>query len=407
MNDYISLYNLYYQNREEYEEKYLSRYQSESSIHYDFLIGKNPAFMFLHPNHYSLVVEIEKLDKDLFALSNLLPDIAKDHFIKNTLISEIQNTNDIEGVISTRKEISEILAQMELRHGDRLFGMVNRYRFLMDKKKVPLSTPNDIRTIYDELVSQEIQESDPNDQLDGTLFRQKTVYLFRASGKKLHEGVNPESEIIDMLSRAMTYLHELKLPALVRIALFHYLFGYIHPFYNGNGRVNRFISSYLLSEEYTSIIAYRLSQQIKQERKLYYEAFEKANSDKNKGDIGTFVMMFLSIVRDAFQSTLNELDERYSRLRHYSKKIDQSMFANSKIGNILYIIVQCSLFAEEGLKIEEIANYANQSEVWTRGKIKDLMRYNYIQKSKQGYFYLYQANLSKLDEISFSGSSNV
>lgn len=63
----------------------------------------------------------------------------------------------------------------------------------MQKKEFKLSTLNDIRKVYDDLVNEEIIRNDSGYKLDGTLFRKNTVYLKSATGKTLHEGINTES----------------------------------------------------------------------------------------------------------------------------------------------------------------------------------------------------------------------
>ncbi len=42
---------------------------------------------------------------------------------------------------------------------------------------------------------------------------------------------------------------------LVSIAVFHYLFGYVHPFYDGNGRMARYLSSIFCSEKEVLFLA--------------------------------------------------------------------------------------------------------------------------------------------------------
>lgn len=396
--EYQILYNLYYQNKEKYEELYQERINSEATKHLEFEINGSKAFWYFHPEHHAMIADIYRLDKKIYSVASQLPSIALDYYIKSTLITEIKNTNDIEGVVSTRKEIKEILEQLSIKTHDRLFGMVNRYAFLMEQRAFNLDTPSDLRKLYDELVSQEIQESDPKDELDGTIFRKNTVFIHKASGKKLHEGINPESEIISNISNALNLLRDESMDILVRISLFHYLFGYVHPFYNGNGRVSRFISSYLLSRNFTPLIGYKLSQQVKEQRNYYYEAFEKTNDPKNKGDLGTFTYYFLSIIKKAFIKAENELTERSNKLDHYQELIDH-LKIQIKDKMLIFILVQNSLFADEGVNMDQLSIHIEQSIAWVRKKITDLENQNLIVKTRQGHNYLYQINLTSLEAL--------
>lgn len=93
------------------------------------------------------------------------------------------------------------------------------------------------------------------------------------------------------MEKALQFLHTDSCDYLLRIAVFHYLFGYIHPFYDGNGRTSRFISSYLLSQKLNSSIGYRLSYTIKEHLPQYHEAFKICNHYNNKGDLTPFAEM--------------------------------------------------------------------------------------------------------------------
>ena len=59
---------------------------------------------------------------------------------------------------------------------------------------------------------------------------------------------NTESKIIETMNQALTLLNDEDIDVLIRSAIFHFVFGFIHPFYNGNGRMARFISSYKMSD---------------------------------------------------------------------------------------------------------------------------------------------------------------
>ena len=82
--------------------------------------------------------------------------------------------------------------------------------------------------------------------------------------------------MIETMDAALKILHSQDLPLLVRLGLFHYFFAYIHPFYDGNGRTDRFITSYFLKKNFHLLLGLRLSVYIKRNRKAYYKLFEEA-----------------------------------------------------------------------------------------------------------------------------------
>ncbi len=150
--------------------------------------------------------------------------------------------------------------------------------------------------LYDEL-----KEEDENNLPDGEIFRKNVVHVFKSGEKIVHTGIMPESKIIDYMDKALGILNDTTIDILIRVALFHYLFGYIHPFYDGNGRMNRFISSYILSKSFHKVIGFRLSMTIKESLTQYLDVFCHTNDPRNKGDISTFIYEFLDIIYKSYQ----------------------------------------------------------------------------------------------------------
>ena len=64
-------------------------------------------------------------------------------------------------------------------------------------------------------------------------FRRKSVSVYSPHMKEIHRGISGETEIIACMEKALFILHNKSIPPLIRISVFHYLFGYIHPFYDG------------------------------------------------------------------------------------------------------------------------------------------------------------------------------
>ena len=77
--------------------------------------------------------------------------------------------------------------------------------------------------------------------------RQGAVDIW-ASSKVKHTGVSPESKIEQMISQMINLVEGGAVPAVYSAFLAHFLFEYIHPFYDGNGRTGRYLLALYLSE---------------------------------------------------------------------------------------------------------------------------------------------------------------
>ncbi|WP_409373627.1 Fic family protein [Ureibacillus thermosphaericus] len=66
--------------------------------------------------------------------------------------------------------------------------------------------------------------------------------------------------MINELEKLLVFMNQPnEVPEIIKVAIGHYFFGYIHPFYDGNGRTSRFISSLYLSKTLGNILALSLS----------------------------------------------------------------------------------------------------------------------------------------------------
>lgn len=256
---YRLLSSIFYSNNNEYLKIYSDRYNSESSYRFDFNIKGNNAFLVINHDIVQRIETIYTLDRDLLEKMNRVPPIALQQYTKKCLVDEIKMTNEIEGVNSTRKEINEILNdKTENNKNKRLYGLVKKYELLMEEE-IKLNCCKDIRDLYDELVLEEVIEEDLKNKPDGRVFRKEKVYVQNSTGKIIHYGIYPEEDIIFNMIKGLNILNNDEYNYMIRIAVFHYLFGYIHPFYDGNGRTSRFISSYLLSKKLQFLVSYKLS----------------------------------------------------------------------------------------------------------------------------------------------------
>lgn len=397
MKEYVLLSSLYYNHKDQYEKLYQTRIQSEESVHLNFKIGEYPAFYMETPELIRKVVEITRLDKEIALLSKQLPGIALRQYINKCLIDEIVITNNIEGVHSTRREIGEILDSLEEKSNRRFYGLVNKYATLLSGENLEIRNSLDIRTLYDEMFLAEVTEEDPKDAPDGEIFRKEPVDVVNATQKVIHEGVYPESEIIRKMNEAMDILNDDNLEPLFRIPIFHYLFGYIHPFYNGNGRLNRFISSYYLSRILEPVLGYRLSYTIKENVNRYYKAFRIVNDKINRGDVTPFVFVYLDFINESALNLKESLERKVGDLKQLSEQIPQLPSGKEKkFRKLYYVLLQASLFSEIGISTNELLKYLGISRPTLQKRLQIIEDNNLLITEKREPNKFYQLNLENM-----------
>lgn len=390
---------LFHMGVKEYKEEYERRFNDENTIHLPINIGENPAFICQTPEIYKQIIEIERLDKKVFTLYKSFPGIAIEQYTNNCLIDEVILTNNIEGVHSTRKEIGEILQDLSSHNKrNRFVGLIAKYVMLERRQPMSFKTCLDIRKVYDDIFYEEIKATDPENLPDGEIFRRSAVEVQSATQKVIHKGLMPESRIIETFEQSLAVLNDNDIDIFIRIAVFHYLFGYIHPFYDGNGRTSRFISSYLLSQQLTPLIGFRLSYTIKENISKYYKAFDVCNAPHNKGELTPFVEMFLNIVELSMQQLLETLKEKKQKWDYYCQRIGALPNAE-KIDIYLYdLLIQAALFSNIGISREDIIKQLELSENTVRNRLKLIPESLLIVNRQKGKKY-YLLNLYEADKL--------
>jgi Fic family protein len=324
-----------------------------------------------------------QLDKNISQIQHELPNAALIQFANRCLVDEIKLTNDIEGIYSTRKELASVLNEVGNKaNKKRFYGLLNKYKMLISDNEFALNTSTDIRDIYNDLVLKEVSEDCADNVPDGEIFRKDMAEVTTPTQKVIHKGAYPETKIIQLMEQALNILNRKEIPILVRISVFHYLFGYIHPFYDGNGRTSRFISSYLLSKEFEFLIGFRLSYTIKAHIKEYYDAFKECNDEKNLGDLTPFIIMFLNIILESFQNLYDALEKRINYLLKFSNVIDSNSKMSDDLKAFANILIQVSLFSNEGITKKQLGLELDISESTVNKRLAKLREMGLLLEEK-------------------------
>ena len=400
--EYELLSKIFYKKPTEYESIYDARFNSEASIKLPIKIHENVGFIFNTNEITKLLVKIYKTINKINLLRTHLPNIAINSYIIKSLKDEIALTNEIEGVRSTRKEIEDAIDSIKNDKSARFKGLVDKYFKLISNEIIPLNNCEDIRTIYDALVLPEIEKENLP---DGILFRKEPVQVVSATQKEKHRGIMPESKIIESLDLCLDFLKSDDIDSLIKISAFHYLFGYIHPFYDGNGRTSRFISSYLIKNELDVLLALKLSYTVKNNINKYYKAFDVCNDRKNKGDITFFVVTFLELLSQASDDLYTKIADLNDQLNYYNNIINtlvNEKVLNNKQEKCIFILCQNRLFDDTYMNMNTLTELLEKSDTTTRKILKSLESKNLLVKSRNKNQYLYSANLDSLSSQNFT-----
>lgn len=400
---FISLTKYFYQHtQEEYETEYIRRLEAPFTVHFNIPIHQYnrtsayPAFLCYTGEILRLVEKFYKTYEQFLYTVNTVPPVVLYQFTRLSIVEEVKSTNDIEGVRSTKKEIREIIEKKGA-HYHRLQSVVHQYLELLGEEEIKFDTCQDIRNFYDDFTHQEITRENPQNRLDGSLFRKEPVQIEAATGKTIHQGLYPESRIIEALDQALRILHSEEYPLLIRLALFHYFFVYIHPFYDGNGRTDRFITSYFLSRQFHRLLAVRLSIYIKRNKSRYYHMLEEADSERNRGDMTPFVMGFLEILIGSTEDTIGVLSRKNEQMRKYESRIDAFQLKDKLLKEIYITLLQAALFYGEGISMADLMKVTGKNRGTIQKRIDEIPG-NHLIVTKAGKTNYYKLNLMLFKE---------
>lgn len=386
---YISLKKIYYTDTNNYDMEYNKRFQAVTSKHFPIEIKQYnrengyPAFLCYTEEIILLIENFYKNYFNLFKMKQQAPPILLRQFVLSSLIDEIKSTNDIEGVHSTKKQIKDILESQPISKDFlHLKSVVDKYNKIINNEDICFKSCQDIRKFYDTFALDEVLAEHPDWKPDGKIFRKDPVEITSATDKVLHQGVYPEEKLINNISVALNILNDKEIPFLIRVIIFHYFFGYLHPFYDGNGRTARFIFSYYLAKEFDEIVALRLSVIIKRYKKKYYEIFQDTDNAYNRGDLTIFVQTFLEMLNKAIKEAIDILQKKLTQLKTYSDKLDKIIISDNITKSIYFILLQASLFFGEGATISEIMKTTKKSRGTIQNRLDNIPKTHLIINNK-------------------------
>lgn len=344
--------NFYEQNA--FEEEFEKRFQATNTLRTDLLIhpfdrGERKSEiteeLFYVPliEHILLEEKIVANSRHIERQLRHLPNIASQKIVISKIIDEIQSTNDIEGVKSTKQELGKIVSMRNkpTQEKARFHGIVHMYLGLGNQNYQNITEVAKFREIYNELILEDIDEEDFP---DGRLFRKHTVFIADNS-VPVHQGNPNEDTIIRDLLKLITFMNNKDIPSLLKSVISHYYFEYIHPFYDGNGRMGRFLMSNYLSRKLDVLTGVTLSTAVIHSKGKYEKAFAEVSNPRNKGELTLFAQTIYQLIFEGQEAIMDELAEARAKLDNVITLLKAAMLQEGSAAfDIMFILAQNKFF---------------------------------------------------------------
>jgi Fic family protein len=284
----------------------------------------------------------------------------KNILINAVTINEAKDSSAIENIITTHDELFKAMSYMIV--GSPSAKEVVNYRSALwygyeQVKKNGLLTTNLIIDI------QAIIENNRGGirKLPGTVLKNDTT------GEIIYVPPSGEQEILSLMSNLDKYMNEDydHVDLLVKLAVIHYQFEAIHPFYDGNGRTGRIINVlYLVLKELLDSPILYLSKFIIRNKKAYYRFLQEVSQNGNWED---WILYILEGIEQTAEETLllvKKINVVVARTAEDIQAVCPKIYSRELMDLLFYEFYTKITYIEKGLKItrKTASGYLTQLE---------------------------------------------
>ncbi len=209
---------------------------------------------------------------------------------------EIVATSAIESIDFSRDSVRKILKGMAPKdeQENRILGIKHGLDFIADTaNKI---TEENLYKLYMMTVGDFLTDDDK--LAEGNLYRHDTVYVI--SDHVEHSGLDYK-KVPKFMEALIAFVNAKDdINDLVKAAIIHFYIAYVHPYFDGNGRIARLVHLwFLIQKGYQSALFIPFSSQIEKSRKAYYDAYTAIEENKKysgKIDATPFILYFINNV---------------------------------------------------------------------------------------------------------------
>lgn len=312
---------------------------------------------------------------ELKGLASTIPNQAM--LINAIVLQEAKDSSEIENIITTQDELYKALTINKLKISPETKEVVNYRKAIFHgfniTKQQRFLRVNDIISIQQELV----------DNTAGIRSTPGTVLKNDKTGEVIYTPPQDKADILGLLSDFINYFNQNDddLSPLINLAILHYQFESIHPFYDGNGRTGRILNIlYLILNGLIDVPILYLSSYIIKYKPDYYRLLNQTNKT---GLWEEWIMFMLKAVENTSKDTINRISNIKNQL---DKTIIKVQTESPKIYKKELVEL---LFEQPYSKIEFVVNKLNVERKAASRYLRELEKIRVVESRKVGREILY------------------
>lgn len=195
---------------------------------------------------------------------------------------EIVATSAIENIDFSRDSVRNILKGQAPKdeQENRIAGLKKGIEFISDSQNH--ITEDNLFALYDMTIGKFLEAEDK--LLPGNRYRHDAVFVVGSQVE--HTGVDAAKVPAYMKDLVAFANAEDDIDDLTKAAILHFYVAYVHPYFDGNGRMARLLHLwFLIQKGYRSALSVPFSSCIERSRKAYYNAFSQVEDNRAYSDV--------------------------------------------------------------------------------------------------------------------------
>ncbi|MGE4159661.1 MAG: Fic family protein [Planctomycetota bacterium] len=299
--------------------------------------------------------------------------IPNDAILVNTLaLQEAKDSSEVENIVTTHDELFQ-QSLFEDGPGNPAAKEVQNYASALKLgfqlvRKSGILANSTIKKIQEEL---EGNQAGFRKQAGTALKNQNT-------GEVVYVPPQHPDEIDALMANLEAFIHDdalSSLDPLIKMAVIHFQFESVHPFYNGNGRTGRIMNVlYLVHKGLLDLPVLYLSRFITQDKKEYYDRLQAV---RDGGEWEAWVIYMLKGVETTARQTLAIVEEINKMMMDYKHRIRKEFkFYSQDLLN--------NLFSHPYTKIDFLRRDLKVSRLTAAKYLDTLAEKGYLEKKRLG-----------------------